>query len=105
MMLRLIRDSWDVESGREHRLWWRDCPGSEAFMRLPTPDEKVSYDINITEIYNLWAQGAFENHGIMLEPEQIGAWKRGSEEYGSLNQFYSTRAAEPEKRPKLILHY
>lgn len=107
MTLRMIGDEWDMPPGPQHRLWWRDCPRSEAFRRhLPAPGPPEStYDIDITDMYNLWARGLVSNHGIMLEPEQIGAYGASAEDYASFSTFYSTRAIDPEKRPKLILSY
>lgn len=106
MMLRLVHDAWDVEPGPQHRLWWRDCPRSAAYMRLPMPmGPGTHYEINITEIYNLWARGLAANHGIMLEPEHIGGYGSSAEHYPNWSSFHSTRAADPENRPKLILAY
>lgn len=107
MTLRLIGESWDVLPGPQNRLWWRDCPQSEIVRRnLPAPGPPESiYDIDITSIYNGWARGINVNHGIMLEPEHIGSYGSSREHYANFSTFYSTRAIDPEKRPKLILIY
>lgn len=106
MVLRMVVDPWDVPAGPQHRLWWRDCPRSAALMRLPQPSRNYAYyGIDITELYNLWASGEADNHGLMLEPEQIGSYGDSAEGYSHFNTFHSTRAADPEKRPTLILSY
>lgn len=106
MALRLITEPWVVARGPQERLWWRSCPHSQNVMRLPEPSEAGNvYDTNITDIYNLWAQGRVPNHGLMLEPENIGSYGSSREHFSNFNTFYSTRAPDPEKRPKLILTY
>lgn len=105
MTLRTVNDPWDVPPGPQHRLWWRSCPRSEAIRRnLPAPGPPESiYDIDITDIYNWWARGLQVNQGIMLEPEHIGSYGANRERYANFSTFYSTRAIDPSKRPKLIL--
>jgi hypothetical protein len=106
MALRTVESPWEVAAGPENRLWWRDCPLSRLVGRHlppPGPPETV-YDIDITTIYNHWARGFVHNDGILLEPEQIGSHSAGGG-YPNFSTFYSTRAIDPEKRPKLILTY
>ncbi|HEV2817969.1 MAG TPA: DNRLRE domain-containing protein [Allosphingosinicella sp.] len=107
MTLRVVAESWRVSPGPQPRLWWRDCPRSEAVRRhLPAPGPRDSiYEIDITDIYNRWATGAYVNHGIMLEPEHIGSYGRSSSHYANFSTFYSTRALDPANRPKLVLTY
>lgn len=107
MTLRAISDNWSVGSGSNERLWWRDCPHSGAIRRhLPPPGPRDSvYEIEITNLYNLWALGQQAPYGIILEPEQIGSWGPGRPHYSNFNTFYSTRARDPANRPRLILTY
>lgn len=105
MALRIIGDPWDVPQGPQHRLWWENCPQSEVVrtnLPAPGPPESV-YDIEITDVYNLWARGLHPNHGIMLEPEHIGSYGANRDRYSNFSTFYSTRAIDPSNRPKLIL--
>jgi hypothetical protein len=107
MTLRAIRDHWTVGPGPDDRLWWRDCPGSEAVANhLPPPGRRGSvYEIDITDLYNQWVVGFRPPYGVMLEPEQIGSWKTGRPQYPNYNTFYSTRARDPENRPRLVLNF
>lgn len=107
MTLRAINDEWRVTRGRDNRIWWRDCPQSRAIRNhLPAPDSRSSiYEIDITELYNLWVSRQQDPNGIVLEPEQIGSWLPGRPRYGNFNFFHSTRAANDANRPRLILTY
>lgn len=107
MTLRMVNEPWRILPGPQHRLWWRDCPRSDAVRRhLPAPGPRDStYEIDITDLYNQWASGVHVNHGILLEPEHIGNYGRSASPYGSFTTFYSTRALDPANRPKLILIY
>jgi hypothetical protein len=107
MALRAVGDEWSVSSGSNNRLWWKDCPASQALVNhLPAPGPRGSaYDMDITDLYNTWAAGLFPNNGIMLEPEHIGSWQPGRPRYGNFSTFYSTRARDPANRPRLILTY
>ena len=107
MTLRAIGDDWRVLPGPDNRLWWRDCPHSEAMANhLPPPGPRGSvYEIDITDLYNLWAAGMRVQYGIMLEPEQIGRWAPEVSRYPNYSTFYSTRARDPENRPRLVLTY
>jgi len=102
MTLRAINSPWPVFSGPEHRLWWKDCPLSEAVRtNLPPPGEPgTPYRIDITSLYNNWISGGAFNHGIMLEPETIG---RGT--HGIFNTFHSSRAWNEVNRPRIIIEY
>lgn len=107
MTLRNILDDWRVSPGPNNRLWWRDCPRSEAIANhLPPPGPRGSvYEIDITDLYNLWAAGSRQPYGIMLEPEQIGSWGPGKPHYANFSTFYSTRARDLDNRPRLVLTY
>lgn len=107
MTLRVVNEPWRVLPGPQHRLWWRDCPQSDVVRRhLPAPGARDStYEIDITDIYNQWASGVHVNHGILLEPEHIGAYGRSGSHYANFSTFYSTRALDPANRPTLILTY
>jgi hypothetical protein len=107
MALRVIGEKWKVGTGPNDRLWWRDCPVSSAVKtHLPRPGPRYSaYDIEITDLYNLWALGGLNPYGIILEPEEIGSWGPGRLHYSNFNTFYSTRAADIANRPQLILTY
>jgi len=107
MTLRVVAEPWRIMPGPQQRLWWRDCPRSEAVRRhLPPPGPRDSiYEIDITEIYNQWATGTYVNHGILLEPEHIGSYGRSASHYANFSTFYSTRALDPANRPKLVLTY
>lgn len=107
MALRAIAEPWDIPSGSKQRLWWADCPRSQIHrVNLPEPGAPEShYDIDITHIYNGWVRGRAVNHGIMLEPHRIGSYGASSERFPNFSTFYSTRAVDPDKRPKLILLY
>lgn len=107
MSLRAIGDDWRVSSGTKNRMWWRDCPRSEAIANhLPPPGARGSvYEIDITDLYNMWASGIRPAYGIVLEPEQIGSWGPHRPQYPSFDTFYSTRARDHANRPRLILTY
>jgi hypothetical protein len=107
MTLRAIGDRWHVGPGPNSRLWWRDCPGSDAIANhLPAPGPRGSvYEIDITDLYNHWVDGFRSPYGIILEPEHIGSWGPGRPSYPNLSVFYSTRARDPENRPRLVLTY
>lgn len=107
MSLRATGDNWTVNPGTDNRLWWRDCPGSVAVRNgLPAPGPPDSvYEIDITELYNRWARGLRLPYGILLEPEKIGSWGAGRPHYPNYSTFYSTRASDPENRPRLVLTY
>lgn len=107
MTLRAIGDDWAVSPGSNNRLWWRDCPTSEAMLNhLPPPGSRGSvYEIDITDVYNSWAGGFRPAYGIILEPEQIGRWQAGRPKYPNYSTFYSTRARDIANRPRLVLTY
>jgi hypothetical protein len=107
MTLRAIGDDWNVSPGPNNRLWWRDCPTSEAMINhLPPPGPRGSvYEIDITDLYNMWAVGFRPAYGIMLEPEHIGRWGRDRPRYANYSTFYSTRARDAANRPRLVLTY
>lgn len=107
MTLRAIGDHWRVGAGADSRLWWRDCPGSDAIANhLPAPGRRGSvYEIDITDLYNHWVDGVRPPYGIILEPEHIGSWGPGRPGHPNLSIFYSTRARDPENRPRLVLTY
>ena len=107
MTLRAIGDDWRVSPGSHNRLWWKDCPRSDALVTgLPPPGPRGSvYEVDITDIYNMWAAGLRPPYGIILEPEQIGSWGADRPRYPSLSTFYSTRARDRENRPRLVLTY
>jgi hypothetical protein len=107
MTLRAIGDDWRVKPGSENRLWWKDCPTSDAIRRhLPPPGPRGSiYAIDITDLYNMWAGGLRQPYGIILEPERIGKWADGAPKYSNFSTFYSTRARDPQNRPRLVLTY
>lgn len=107
MSLRAIGDDWRVMPGSDNRLWWKDCPTSEAITNnLPPPGPRGSvYEIDITDLYNMWAGGLRQPYGILLEPENIGSWGPGRPHYANFSTFYSTRARDPANRPRLVLIY
>lgn len=107
MTLRAVSDNWQARLGSDDRLWWRDCPRSGVIRRhLPPAGPRDSiYEIEITNLYNLWALGQQPPYGILLEPEHIGSWGPGRPHYSNFNTFYSTRAVDPANRPRLVLTY
>lgn len=107
MVLRAIGDHWQVAPGPDNRIWWRDCPRSEAIATgLPPPGPRGTvYRIDITDLYNMWAAGLRSPYGIMLEPEHIGSWRPGRPDYANYSTFYSSRARDRANRPRLILRY
>ncbi len=107
MTLRAIGESWHVDSGTDHRMWWKDCPKSDAIRtHLPPPGPPDSvYEIDITDLYNQWARGLRDPDGIILEPEHIGQWNPAFPRYSNFSSFYSTRARDPAIRPRLVLTY
>lgn len=107
MSLRAIGDDWRLRPGSDNRLWWKDCPTSEAIANnLPPPGPRGSvYEIDITDLYNMWAGGLRPPYGILLEPENIGSWGPGRPHYANFSTFYSTRARDSANRPRLILTY
>jgi len=94
MRLEIITQPWVWRAG--DRLWWRDLPPGTPLMGMPTPGPPGSiYEINITEIYNDWANGRRPNFGLMLFPVLND---------NNYSTFYSTRA-NPSQRPSLELTY
>lgn len=107
MTLRVVQERWQVGASPADRLWWRDCPHSSAVRNnLPPAGRPDStYDVDVTDLYNLWARGGLSPYGIMLEPEKIGSWRPDRKQYSNFSTFYSTRAREQENRPRLVLTY
>jgi hypothetical protein len=103
MILRAIDSPWAVPAGANHRLWWANCPLSEATItNLPPPGHPGSrYRIDITHLYNNWVSGQQRNYGIMLEPEHIG--RTGDQ--AVFNTFHSSRASNEANRPQIIVEY
>ena len=103
MSLRAIHGRWAVRAEPGHRLWWADCPLSEAIETdLPPPGRPgTPYRVDITPLYNNWVSGQQDNHGIMLEPERIA---RGGE-HALFNTFHSSRARNEANRPKIVVEY
>jgi hypothetical protein len=105
--LRAIGDEWRVSPGPNNGMRWRDCPGSDAnATHLPPPGPRGSvYEIDITDLYNMWAGGLRPPYGIILEPEHIGSWGPHRPHYSNFSTFYSTRAHDLANRPRLVVTY
>lgn len=94
--MRLLRviDNWGWGEG--DRLWWRNRPRGVLHSTIPPPAAGSDrYSIDVTELYNNWANLRYPALGLMLEPIYTD---------NNFNVFYSTRAAVA-KRPVLQLMY
>ncbi len=96
--LRRAIEDWDwrlAGSGSDlERLWWADRPDTEFIRDLPQPVVGERYRIDITDLYNAWKAGTYENYGIVLNPPD------GSNRWA---EFYSSGHSEPQLRPRLVV--
>jgi prepilin-type processing-associated H-X9-DG protein len=104
MYLDRITEFWDWRiqgTGLDReRLWWADRPSAVQWDPnfLPAPIAGRWYSIGITDLYNAWQDGTYENYGIQLRP------LRPSYNWNIWNEFRSSDyLADPSLRPKLVV--
>lgn len=94
MRLLRVTDPWGYRG--DDRLWWRNRPRGVVHSILPAPDRgSDKYYVDVTEIYNDWANLRYPVLGIMFEPVDTD---------NHYNIFYSTRA-DAARRPVLQITY
>ena len=98
LFLDRILGPWDWRANGtgvdRERLWWADRPEvHEVESDLPAPEPGDWYSIDITDIYNSWQQGDYENYGLQLRPSRND--NRGS--------IFVSSEGMPNLRPRLIL--
>jgi len=90
MYLDRIAEPWDEDTG------WFTMPSSVNLSTIPIPIVDSWYVIDITDLYNSWQDGTYENHGIQLRPTDVSA---------KMNAFYSSDYMDdPSLRPMLVLN-
>lgn len=91
MTLHRVTSSWDESVG------WFARPSATLVGTLSVPQPGTPYQIDVTSLYNAWKSGAVPNFGIELRPT------------ANDNRFSVFRssdyAADPLKRPRLIVRY
>ncbi len=111
----IIRASWDENTlSYSNNPYYYGANGAPYFLyQEKQPDEKVVLDITEVEsdwliegtytpkhVVEYWINHPQDNHGLVLWP----LYSEGGSDYGYGGRtFYSTRAEDPEKRPKLKL--
>ena len=101
MLLDRIAEPWDWRtrgSGADReRLWWADRPRAIRWRLSVLPPCRLGTwnEIDITDLYNAWQSGTYENYGLQLRPARNdNRW----------NEFYSSKyLANPSLRPRLIV--
>ena len=89
MYLDRITAPWDETTK------WINQPSSTNIATIPTPTLNAWYVIDITDLYQQWKNGTYQNYGIKLRP---------TENWNKFNLFYSSDyIADPTLRPKLII--
>lgn len=84
---------WDLTTGH---VWWKDRPGGFPILpeSLPPPQKTHWYVIEITKLYNQWANGNAGNYGFQIRP---------ATNYGSIIRFANNLSADKSKIPRLVL--
>jgi hypothetical protein len=89
MNIELVLKEW----GWTDRLWWKDRPPSRsALVTVPAPARDRWYSVDVSYFYNQWSANV-GNFGLVMQPTSTN---------NEFNVFVSSRAAEQDKRPKLI---
>jgi hypothetical protein len=92
MHLDRIVQPWSWNAG--DRLWWRDKPNAAPLGNIPRPEVERWYAIDITDTVEAWRAGRLPNFGLQLRPAANN---------NNYNTFYSSRAADRSKRPRLLV--
>jgi murein DD-endopeptidase MepM/ murein hydrolase activator NlpD len=101
MYLDRVTEFWDwriegTGSDRK-RLWWADRPAAVLWIPSPLPAPNVGqwYGIDITDLYNAWQTGTYQNYGVQLRPvSNDNRW----------NEFYSSNyTGDTSLRPRLVV--
>jgi hypothetical protein len=102
MYLDRITDFWDWQTqghGCDRlRLWWGDRPNATQLFSdaIPNPTAGQWYSVDLTDLYNKWQNGTYQNYGIQLRPQYNFN--------NNFNEFYSEDYADnPDLRPKLVI--
>ncbi len=102
MFLDRITQSWDWQTqgtGSDfERLWWNDRPATTRWHEEPISNPAAGqwYAVNVTELYNAWQDGLYQNHGLQLRPAEYFN--------DDFNEFYSADYTNnPALRPKLVI--
>ncbi len=89
MYLDRVTTAWD-ENTR-----WPDNPSYANMRTIPSPTVDSWYSIDITDIYNAWKDGSWDNYGIQLRP---------TDNWNKFNKFHSSDYIDdPSLRPKLVI--
>ncbi len=102
MYLDRIIEAWDWRvqgTGCDRqRLWWADKPSTSQWLagQLATPALGRWYGVDITELYNAWRKGTYQNYGLQFRPVLNSD--------NNFDEFYSADyMGEPALRPKLVI--
>ncbi len=93
MYLDRIDQPWSWQD----RLWWANRPAATQWRAsaLPVPTLNAWYEIDVTDLYNAWQIGTFQNYGMQLRPIQNS---------DNFNTFYSSDyLVDPTLRPMLLI--
>ena len=96
-----VTSSWDWRTrgtcSDHDRLWWADRPSATQWIpnALPPCHSYQWYGIDITDLYNKWQDGTYQNFGLQLRPTaNDNRW----------SEFYSSNyLADPSLRPRLVV--
>lgn len=102
MYLDRITQAWDWRTSGtgcdRARLWWADKPSTTQWRAgtLSTPTQGQWYAVDITDLYNAWQSGTYQNYGLQLRPLLNGN--------NNFDQFYSgDTVTNPAQRPMLVV--
>ena len=102
MYLDRITQAWDWRTqgtGRDReRLWWADRPATVQWSagEVANPTQGQWYSVDITDLYNGWKNGTYQNYGLQFRPVNYFN--------NNFNEFYSADyLVEPGLRPKLVV--
>lgn len=87
-----ITEAWGWKPG--DRVWWKDRPRAVPLVGGPPPKIGHWYFIDITDTVEAWRTRKSPNFGLQLRPAA------NDNNYSS---FFSSRAADSSKRPRLLV--
>lgn len=91
MYLDLVTSSWNEQTK------WSARPSYSNLGTIPVPSLDAWYEIDVTDLYNAWQSGQYDNFGIQLRPTSNNA---------KMSSFYSSDYVyNPALRPKLVVEY
>jgi hypothetical protein len=89
MQLRRVTSAWDEDTG------WPNRPSSTFVRTLDSPITEGWYTVDVTDLYNGWKAGTFQNLGLELRPTATN---------NRFNVFVSSDSpTEIGRRPKLLV--